>query len=77
MFSSGPNAGVGPSVPLVNCIVNDPLLHVGPHVNLTSCPHPGLLSRRLTAALCPRFCSQLGSGLGCSAATNLARQMLQ
>jgi len=34
--------------------------------------HPALLSVRLVAELCPRFCSQLNSSHGCSAVTNLA-----
>jgi len=36
MSSSGSNTGVQMLPPLVNCIVNDALLHVSPHVNQTS-----------------------------------------
>jgi len=36
MSSSGSNTGVQTLPPLVNCIVNDALLHVSPHVNQTS-----------------------------------------
>jgi len=36
MSSYGSNTGVRPLPPLVNCIVNDALLHVTPHVNQTS-----------------------------------------
>ena len=35
-MSSGSNTGVQTLPPLVNCIVNDALLHISPHVNQTS-----------------------------------------
>ena len=36
LSSSGSNTGVQTLPPLVNCIVNDALLHASPHVNQTS-----------------------------------------
>ena len=36
LYSSGSNTGMQTLPPLVNCIVNDALLHVSPHVNQTS-----------------------------------------
>ena len=67
-MSSGSNAGVLTLPPPVNCIVNDALLHVSPHVNhvASSRSHSGLLSGRHVAALRLRFCSQLGLSLGLS-----------
>ena len=68
MSSSDSNTGLQTLPPLVNGIVNDALLHVSPHVNQMSLRVVHILdflSGRHVAALRPRFCSQLGLGLGC------------
>ena len=63
MSFSGSNTDVKTLSPLVNCIVNDALLHVSPHVNQTSLQVVHIMDiclvDRHVAALRPRFCSQL------------------
>jgi len=46
------------STPLVIGIVNNTLLHSSPLTNTSNHVHPTLLSRKLAAELCPRFCRQ-------------------
>ena len=72
--SRSSNACIEASAPLVIGFVNNAVLHFSSHINQTL---PQIihilhcLSGRLVAELCPRFCSQLNWGQGCSAATNL------
>jgi len=51
LFSSGSNTGVQTLPPLVNCIVNDALLHVSPHVNQTLLQVVHILDFRLVDTL--------------------------
>jgi len=67
---SGLNTDRETSVPLVTGIVSNAWFHFSPHIKQTLLQIIDILHFCLTdfAELCPRFCSQLEWGHGCSVA---------
>jgi len=61
--------------PLVNAIVNNMLFHFSSHINQTL-PQISHILRFSLVDSCPRFCSELDWGHGCSVASNLEVHIL-
>ena len=61
--------------PLINCAVNNtvPCRAKHPRDAASVDPHREYVTDRHAAERCPRFCSQLGLGRGCSEATDLGK----
>jgi len=75
MSPSCPHTGSKSYAPLINCAVNNtvPCGAKHPRDAASVDRHRERVTDRHAAERCPRFCSQLGLGRGCSEATDQVR----
>jgi len=75
-----PHTGSKSYAQLINCAVNNILFHAMPNIQETLLQLIHIVNAWVTdrhaAERCPRFCSQLGLGRGCSEATDLGKWTL-